>query len=240
MVANSMQKKSLIVTNPKLASEWHPANNGMFVPADVTAGSDKKVWWKCPKDSDHEWQATIASRNKGAGCPYCSGNKASKSNSLATLNPELAKQWHPTKNGALTPYDVLISSGKKVWWKCPKGDDHEWQARVDARNRGNGCGVCSGKVVVRSNCLATLNPALAKEWHPSKNENLTPYDVIPGTHKKVWWQGKCGHEWQTTIGHRTRRGQGCPQCKGKRISQTKRLKRKSNGQLPLFSDNELY
>ena len=43
-------------------------------------------------------------------------------------NPDLAKQWHPTKNGTLTPADVTLHSGKKVWWMYDKG--HEWQTTV--------------------------------------------------------------------------------------------------------------
>ncbi len=49
---------------------------------------------------------------------------------LADCDPELVAQWHPTKNGQLTPCDVTAGSGRKVWWKCPKGDDHEWPAIV--------------------------------------------------------------------------------------------------------------
>jgi len=56
-----------------------------------------------------------------------------KSNCLATVKPELTKEWHPTKNGSLTPYDVVIFSNKKVWWKCPEGDDHEWLATIASR-----------------------------------------------------------------------------------------------------------
>ena len=75
-----MRNQTLQAANPKLASEWHPEKNGKLTPADVVAGSVKKVWWICPKGSDHVWLATIASRNSGCGCPYCSGKKASKSN----------------------------------------------------------------------------------------------------------------------------------------------------------------
>ena len=35
--------------------------------------SNKKVWWKCC--NGHEWQATINSRNNGAGCPVCAKEK---------------------------------------------------------------------------------------------------------------------------------------------------------------------
>ncbi|WP_422851061.1 zinc-ribbon domain-containing protein [Bacillus thuringiensis] len=73
----------------------------------------KKVWWKC--EERHEWEAPIWNRHKGRGCPYCSNKKISIDNCLATLNPGIVKQWHPTKNGTLTPYDVVVGSYKKVW-----------------------------------------------------------------------------------------------------------------------------
>lgn len=63
--------------------------------------------------------------------------------SLAEEYQELAKEWHPTKNGELTPKDITSGSGKKVWWLCSKG--HEWQARVADRTSGKGCPYCSGK-----------------------------------------------------------------------------------------------
>lgn len=187
-----MPKPSLKDANPVLAKEWDPTRNGSLAPDDVSAGSYKKAWWKCPKGSDHEWQATIASRNKGAGCPYCSGLKASNGNSLAFTNPELASQWHPTMNGQLTPADVTSGSDKKVWWQCPKGEDHEWDDRAQERTRGNGCPICSNRRVVHSNSLAFVNPELSEQWHPSKNGILTPNSVTAGSGKKVWW--KCPNQ----------------------------------------------
>lgn len=67
------------------------------------------------------------------------------------------------------------------------GDDHEWQASVSQRSKGHGCGVCANRVVVKSNCLATLNPELAKEWHPTKN---APYFLnISHMGQKRWFGG---------------------------------------------------
>jgi hypothetical protein len=40
--------------------------------------------------------------------------KISAEYNLGKLYPKLAKEWHPTKNGKLTPYDILPKSGKKV------------------------------------------------------------------------------------------------------------------------------
>ena len=101
------------------------------------------VWWKCHKGEDHEWKAAIRDRNEGGGCGVCANRIVVLSNCLATLKPELAKEWHPTKNGKLTPYDVAPGSHKKVWWKCPRGDDHEWKATVIHRSYGTGCPICS-------------------------------------------------------------------------------------------------
>ncbi|HAU1183611.1 TPA: hypothetical protein JBI17_12865 [Legionella pneumophila] len=203
----------LTLLNPKLAKEWHPTKNGELTSDKVTPSSGKKVWWKCPKGDDHEWQAVIANRNKGIGCPICSNQKVARSNSLGTANPELAKEWHPTRNGNITPYDVLPSAGKKVWWKCSKGDDHEWLASVNNRSCGKNCPICSGHKVVNSTSLATLYPEIAKQWHPTRNGDLTAKDFTAGVSKKVWWKCPKGddHEWEATINHRTS-GTGCPKC----------------------------
>ncbi|MFA7219497.1 MAG: zinc-ribbon domain-containing protein [Synergistaceae bacterium] len=202
----------LATLNPKLAKEWDYEANRNLTQNDVTCYSSKKVWWVCEKG--HKWIATVSNRNLGRGCPYCVGKKTCKANSLATLNPELAKEWHPTKNRDLTPKDVTCGSNKKIWWECNKG--HSWQVSVANRNKGSGCPYCSGHKVCKDNCLEALNPELAKEWHPTKNGDLTPYDVTCGSHKKAWWICKEGHQWQSVISSRND-GNGCPYCAGKKI-----------------------
>ena len=129
----------LQTVNPILAKEWNYEKNTGLSPMDVMPNSDKKVWWKCSEG--HEWQAMISNRNKGRGCPFCSGRYAVKgTNDLQTVNPILAKEWNYEKNNGLTPMDVTPGSNKKVWWKCCKG--HEWQATIYNRNKGNGCPIC--------------------------------------------------------------------------------------------------
>ena len=216
--------KSLAEYKPALAKEWHPSKNGSFSPSDVSPRSKEKVWWSCPKGDDHEWEARIIDRNSGTGCPICSGNKVVRSTSFGALDPEQAKLWHPTKNGELTPYDVSTGSTKRVWFKCPKGDDHEWESTVSKRKVRRNCPICTGQKVVKSNCLATLNPELAKEWHPTKNGDLTPFDVPPGTHRKVWWKCPKGddHEYQSQVANRNA-GRGCPICRGLKVVKSNSL-----------------
>jgi len=207
---------SLLTTHPSLAMEWHNLRNGRLTASEISAGSNKKVWWKCKKGDDHEWQSSISSRKNGSGCPICAGKKTVYSNSLEAIHPNIAKEWHPTKNGKLKPSDVRPQKNLKVWWKCPEGDDHEWQSLIGHRaSRGDGCTICSGHKAVLSNCLATLDPDKAKDWHPLKNGTLTPKDVLPYSGKKVWWKCDKGddHEWYVSINSK----QGCPVCSNQKV-----------------------
>jgi cobalamin biosynthesis Co2+ chelatase CbiK len=69
------------------------------------------------------------------------------------------------------------------------------------------------------NCLEILFPEISAEWHPTKNGDLTPNMIVAGSHTVVWWQCKKGHEWKTSVGHRTQRKQNCPYCSGNRTVQ---------------------
>ncbi|MCM3252447.1 zinc-ribbon domain-containing protein [Priestia aryabhattai] len=201
------EKENSIKNNKRLVDEWHPKKNGTLKPEFFQKYSNKKVWWLCKKG--HEWQATISNRSYGTNCPYCSNKKVCKDNCLAIINPLLAKEWHPKKNGRLIPHDITAGSNKRVWWQCEKG--HEWEYIVAKRNKGENCPYCSGRRVSDSNCLAVLMPNLSKEWHPVKNIDLTPYKVALNSSKKVWWQCEKGHEWQAFVYSRTN-GSGCKKC----------------------------
>ena len=160
---------------------------------------------------EHSWKASVSNRVKGKGCPYCSGQKVlSGYNDLASQSPSLAAQWHPEKNNGLLPDHVTIHSGKRVWWRCERG--HTWQATVASRSAGIGCPFCSNRqILLGFNDLATVDPNLARQWHPSKNGYLTPYHVTIGSNKKIWWLCEKGHEWCTTVASRSQ-GTGCPHC----------------------------
>lgn len=206
---HTKERKTLQSECPEIAAQWHPTKNGDLTPDQVAYRSNRKHWWICPEG--HEWEATVCSRTKGAGCPYCAGHRAiPEVNDLATKRPELAMQWHPTKNGTLRPEDVTEFSHKKVWWMCSEG--HEWQAVISSRSAGAGCPYCAHKKVIPGETdLATLAPELAEEWHPTKNGDLTPDAVTSHSHKKVWWCCAKGHEWQANIINRMQ-GKGCPYC----------------------------
>ena len=206
---------SLATKNPEITAQWHPERNGDLTPDDVTVATKKKVWWKCPEGPDHEWQGAVGSRQRGRGCPFCSGKRASVTNSLAVQFPEIANEWHPTKNRDLTPDKVTFGSKKGVWWKCSKGPDHVWRATPNSRTgTGTGCPACAGYQLSGTNTLENTHPELARQWHLTKNGDLLPSQVVFGTDKWAWWQ--CpkdpDHTWRARVVWRTRQGQGCPYC----------------------------
>ena len=199
---------------PRLVAEYHPALNVPLEPGDVSYGSIQGIWWRC--SLGHEWLDTPNHRTRGRKCPYCSGRRVCPTNSLASLHPELIAEWHPTKNGKLTPWNVTAGSERLAWWRCPRGTDHVWRTPVWNRTRpdgGRGCPCCAGRTVSKTNSLAALYPKVAREWHPTRNRPLTPETTVAGSCKKVWWRcAKAGHEWQATVETRARAGHGCHVC----------------------------
>lgn len=207
---------SLVTRAPHLIAEWHPTKNGTLTPKDVTVGTPRAAWWVCPKG--HEYETLVYNRTRnggGTGCPVCAGHHLVPSTTFAAIFPNIAAEWHPTKNGSLLPTDVAPHSGKSIWWKCAKGLDHEWQTsvnqRTDAKRRG-GCPFCSNFRVSVTNSLASRFPDIALQWHPTKNRPLKPKDVVFSTTRSVYWLCHRGHEWNASVRDLTRRGRRCPHC----------------------------
>lgn len=126
----------------------------------------------------------------GIGC-----NEYSMDNSITNMKPHLVKEWSE-RNLPLSPDEVPYGSNKLYWWKGSCG--HEWEASAKARSVGEKCPICSGaRVVAGINDLKTICPSLAEEW--STKNKIEPTQVSVGSHKKVLWHGKCGHEWAAVI-----------------------------------------
>jgi hypothetical protein len=200
---------NLAVVLPHLVPEWHPTMNDAVRPEDVLPGTTRSFWWRCARG--HVWSARVDKRAMGRGCPFCAGKRVAPETSLAARHPGLAKEWHPRKNGRLTPRDVTAGSPRRAWWRCRKGAGHEWEASIAAR-RSTGCPFCTNRRVSATNSLAARSPKLAREWHPTKNGSLGPRDVTPGVRRRVWWRCAFGHAWQALVYARAGQGSGCPEC----------------------------
>ena len=236
-------KKNIFLADayPELVAEWHPTKNGERTPYNTTLGKHEKTWWYLPYDDpetgkhfEFEWDEYIYNRIKGRGCPFLSGKRVWKGfNDLKTRYPELAKEWHPTKN-ILDSSEVSYGSGEKVWWYLPYDDpvtgkhfNFEWEARINNRVNGRECPFISGKAIwVGYNDLSTTHPELVKQWHPTKNA-LLPTEVSAGARELIWWYlpyddpetGKhFNFEWEAWLYNRTGdNATGCPFLTGKAV-----------------------
>lgn len=224
----------LATTHPELAKQWSSKNK--IKPTEVMKGSNKKYIWELSYiNSDgrtflFEWETSINHRNDdGSDCPYLCGKKVHIGfNDLESNYPNIAKEWDYDKNYPLTPKDVVVGSQKKYWWVITHFDEISnkdiklsWKMSVYDRVNGKNCpylGKNQFSLLIGFNDLATVNPQLAREWHPTKNGNLTPKDVTCGSNRKVWWQKKIldentniyyDVEWKAVISSRNK-GQNCP------------------------------
>jgi len=151
---------------------------------------------------------------------------------MRNTRPELAEELHPTKNGDLTPDNLMAGTSRKLWWICKEVSDepcgHVWKASGGERLK-HGCPPCGKKKAAKSlstpkhgESLGDIFPEISSQWHPSLNNDKSPFDFNPGTDQKVWW--KCpvadDHVWEANISSRTAMSTGCPYCAGKRVSIT--------------------
>lgn len=220
---SGIREKSLESLYPELVKEWHPTKNGDLLPSMFSPRMDKKVWWQCPLG--HAYEDTPAHRTgMGTNCPYCSNRRlliGFNDFKTTNTNAKLFAEWDTEKNleAGIAMDGLTEGSKKKVFWICPQG--HSYRTTMTERKRGSGCPVCVGRIVQTGvNDLASVNPALAEEWHPTKNGSFLPTQVTEHSNKKVWWKcSVCGGEWETQVNYRSR-GPGCPYCyrmKRKRI-----------------------
>lgn len=211
-----LKDNAMLKHKPELFDEWNFKMNdeiGLDV-YEVTKGQGKKAWWKCPKcDSSYDMKICDRTGKRKGNCPYCAGMRVNHTNSLASKNPSFINEWNYDKNNNITPHDVTSGSDKKCYWICSvcKGN---YKMSVRNKTSGTQCPCCKNKQL-KARSLATLKPDIAAEWHPTKNGDLTPYDVVCGSEKKVHWLGKCSHEWKSTVAGRSKEdGSGCPYCFG--------------------------
>lgn len=225
------QRKSISFAekHPELALEWCYKKNCGWGPEDFLHASTVKAWWTCPK-CNRIYKAKLCQRSASkSGCTYCSSRLVCDDNSFAVNFPELAKQWHPSKNGKKKASQFTFASGEEVWWLCPKGVDHIWKKAISARtckeaigSKTLGCPFCHGLKQSVTNSLGALFPHLRAEWHPTRNKELTPDGVSAHSSKRVWWVCKEGHEWRQVPSHRVN-GVGCPFCTGRKVAAARSL-----------------
>lgn len=124
---------------PEIASEFNCDRNNIDT-SFILSGSNTRYWWLC-NECGYEWKTSPDERTRNySGCPVCAGQIVSDKNRLSLLRPIISGEWHPAKNGGVTPYDVAYRSSKRAWWLCK--NNHFWEAQIASRSAGSGCPRC--------------------------------------------------------------------------------------------------
>jgi hypothetical protein len=145
-----MLQNCLAKTHPEIARDWdQEANPSHLTAKNLTAGSKRKIFWKCRLKESHKWQATIFDRTKkGYGCPHCSGKTRIKENTLyGRYSDQLYHHYHRKKNPQ--PFSkTRAGMTRKHWWICkscstPYQRTVQWMLHPE---HGPGCKPCRKKL----------------------------------------------------------------------------------------------
>ncbi len=194
---------------PELVNQIHPTlNENIDKILDLSVGSHIKLIWSCPKKCDkgceHNYEMEIRAKVKSKGCKYCTGESFCKHKSLLFTQPEIAKEWHPTKNGKLKPENFLETSHQKVWWICKKaecGCVHEYEQEIRGKVKSKDCLYCNNYYVDYHQSIAFLYPEKMEEWYYKENDKLglDPTKLTPNSNFQAYWKCKKGCDYKDDI-----------------------------------------
>lgn len=199
-------------------------------PDDLRAKAKQQCRWACPV-CDHVYEATVANRTAGRGCPSCANvsrsegrrhrpEGAASAADLAVFSPEELVTNLTCPGRGLS--EMRPNAVDRCVWQCASCG-HEWEATVVNRvSKRSGCPVCSvGRVASArrrppsGGSLRDRYPDIAAEFIECERlPGLGAGDFRPGSNALARWKCRRGHVWVTTIASRVA-GAGCARCSGR-------------------------
>ncbi|WP_272026930.1 zinc-ribbon domain-containing protein [Kocuria rosea] len=200
-------KTTPVAAVPELLAAWADEDD----PQEVMVAGHRLRRFRCP--AGHHPRVTPTTFLH-SGCPSCRGAKtraAPDKKWLADTLPEIASQWHPTKNGNYTPHSVVWDSQRTVWWRADCCGN-EWPETPRARDKYARWRCPECRTILGS--LAWHDPGLAAEWSPANPK--TAWQVRPTANTEftpVWICATAPtHVWQAPLAGRSK-GAECPECR---------------------------
>ncbi|WP_086820188.1 zinc-ribbon domain-containing protein [Allokutzneria sp. NRRL B-24872] len=192
---------------PELAAAWADDAD----PARVmVAGDGAMSRFRCPQG---HYPRIHPLRFLNSGCPHCRAAHTATTGKrwLADTLPEIASQWHPTRNGTLAPANVVWDSKRVIWWKTDCCG-YEWQESVRDRDKYKRLRCSNCKTILGS--LAWHDPGLAAEWAPQNP--VSAWQVRPNAATDFVPLWICStdpaHVWRAPLSSRSS-GTECPDCR---------------------------
>ena len=184
-------------------------------PDQVSYKSNKKYWFKCPRDiheselNDIQYLALGRSRTI-----YCNKCRSFAQHIIDDFGEDyLNKIWN--KDNILNPWEVFYKSTKKVIFNCLNKTTHVYKMKLQNFSEGQRCPYCSHKSrngVDKEDSLGVLYPEIFSVW--SDKNIKTPYDYYPGSGQKIWLKCRDGKhdDYQQTVQFAVKVGLRCPVC----------------------------
>lgn len=154
-------------------------NKGLKIkPLDIYTGRFNSIRWQCDKYENHIWYAAPADilKEKGSGCPYCSGNKILKGfNDLWTTNPEIASMLADKNIG----YDISKFTHSKFDFICPNCGNIINKPVKNVTLYGLNCSICSDNVSYPEKFISNMLTQLKLDYVYDKStkwSNKKRYD----------------------------------------------------------------
>lgn len=193
------QRKPAIVTSWDSLVSRKPSLDKLFgsrneVEKSAVTTLGQKLWWEC--DNGHQWESSVSNvlYAKRNGCPYCTGLKVLRSESMGEMHPKLAAQWsHQNDKSA---FEVSPSSAYRAWWECE--NQHEWETAVYARTKGgdnDSCPMCQGSAPENA-LVDAIQPMLGDRMVVRDRKLISPYEldiVVPDVKIAIEFNGLYWH-----------------------------------------------
>ena len=208
--ATAESRDSFAALFPDLLCEWDYSKNSED-PQKVHSHAQKKVWWVC-RVHNYSYQASVANRSNGSGCPVCAnkvvlrGINDFESWCIHNDKTYLLKEWDSEKN-ICSPAEISPFSGKKVHWICPKG--HKFTCVLSNRTGNNtGCPVC--KAHFRTSFPEQAILFYVRQYYPDavnsysdKKKGISELDIfLPSLNVAIEYDGAHWHTSNAENEHR--------------------------------------
>lgn len=207
--------KTMVSEIPELLAMWDDDADPSTTPVYVDGYKFGQYQFRCPighRRTDEPYQVLLRP------CPRCMANETRNLNqelrdhgeTVSSIDPEMRAQWHPERNGKLTPEKVGPGSRREIWWRDPVCG-HEWIQSPRERDKRYRflCPACETKL----GSMAAFYPELAEQWAPENP--LTPWHILPLQKLNFTPDWICPqnpqHRWSASNISRVN-GSECPQC----------------------------
>ena len=159
----------------------------------------------------------------GYTCPYCDNRLLFKGfNSLADVNPELAKLVSPLNDKAAD--EILPSKSTRNLWRCDVCGGDYYANTLDMEH-GYTCPYCNDRQLLKGfNSFGDRHPELLSELYELGNAGMgrSPFDMLGNSTEKLWWicpkdkKHKYKMSPKSRLMFQMRDREPCPYCRGQR------------------------